>query len=266
MKRTTCVLAASLIAIAGAGIMPASADPLRDTVNGVGDTLTRTVDGLADGVGDLTGTGGAGRGTNVGDVVSLNAPRDNALVDVDVGDGRDLLRARLGGEDPLAAARVGTRGLLDSTTVRLDVGGLGLDTTLDLGIVGPGAPDGPGNPQAPGGPILVGALGGGDTFTITCAVDNSRQLLELAASGAVGDAEVRAWQRVSNVQVVPIRLCPDARREVAQILARSDKVERLHRAVAADQLVMASLGRSSHDVDDVVAVHRQQGQLVVYVY
>ena len=263
MKCRMHVLAASFAIIASIGMGPASAGGLlggiKDTVDKVTDTVTDTVDTVSDTVGDLTGTSGEGGGTNVGNILSLNDDGDDALINLDVG-GDSLATAAVGGSNPLVKAGV------SGTTVTLDLLGLGLDVTLDLGLVDSTDPNDPNNPNNPGGPILVGSLGGGQTFTITCAVNNTRQLLQVAANGKITAAEIKAWQRYANVQVIPIKLCPAAKKQVAQILARSQKVNLLRRAVMADALISASLGRTKYDVNDVVAVQRQKAQLVVYVY
>jgi hypothetical protein len=212
---------------------------LKDTVNNVTDTVTNTVDTVTNTVGDVVGgvadTGGGG--TTVGGVLS-------------VGGGNNLLTAGVGG----VKAGVSKNGLL------LNLLGLDLDVPLDLGLLDPT------DPNDPNGPILVGSLGGGNTFMITCAVNNTRQLLQVAAQGKITAAEIKAWQRFANVQVVPIKLCPAAKKQVAQILARSQKVNLLRRAVVADALISASLSRTRYDANDVVAVQRKAGQLVVYVY
>lgn len=276
MKGKVHVLLASVFIVAGFGVAsPAAAGGLlgglKDTVssvtNTVTDTVTDTVDTVSTTVGDLTGTtGSGGTGTNVGDIVSLNDDGDDALVNVDVGGDGNVLSAAVGGSNPLVKAGISTTGVIS-----LDLLGLGLDVDLDLDLVDPGTggpsnPENPNNPNNPNGPILVGSLGGGATFQITCAVNNTRQLLQVAANGKITAAEIKAWQRFANVQIMPIKLCPAAKKQVAQILARSQKVNLLRRAVMQDQLIMASLSRTRYDAGDVVAVQRQKGQLVVYVY
>lgn len=270
MKCRMHIFAASFAVIASVAAVPAEAGGLlggiKDTVNNVTDTVTDTVDTVSDTIGDVTSTGGSGQGTNIGNILSLNDPDDNSLVNMDVGGGANLLTAGVGG---VAKAGIKTNGLLNGTSVTLDLLGLGLDVALDLSLVdpsGPNTPNDPNIPNNPNGPILVGSLGGGNTFMITCAVNNTRQLLQVAANGKITAAEIKAWQRFASVQVIPIKLCPAAKKQVGQILMRSQKIELLRRAVAADQLIMATLSRTRYDVKDVVAVQRQKGQLVVYVY
>lgn len=236
---------------------------LGETVNNVTNTVTETLGDTVD-----TVTGG---GTNVGGLVSLNDDDNGALVNLDVGNdgtnGNILNAAVGGGNDPLVNANVSSNGLLNNTSVSLDLAGLGLDLDIDLGILDPNDPNGPGGPGGPGGrPVLVGSLGGGNTFVINCTVNNTRQLLQVAAAGKISGAEVKAWMRAANVQVVPIKLCPAAKKQVAALLAKSKKINLLRRAVMSDALITASLGRTSYDAGDVVAVQRKGGQLVVYVY
>lgn len=284
MKGKVHVILASVaivagFSVAGTAVAGGLLGGLKDTVNSVTNTVTetvgKTVDTVSTTVGNLTGTTGTGgTGTNIGNLVSLNDPGDNALVNLDVGGATNVVTAAVGGKNPAVKAGVSTTGLLKNTTVSLDLLGLGLDVELHLDILNPGTggpnnpnnPNNPNSPNNPKGPILVGNLGGGATFQITCAVNNTRQLLQVAANGKITAAEVKAWQRFAAVQVIPIKLCPAAKKQVAAILARSQKVNLLQRAVMQDQLIMASLSRTKYGPGDVVAVQRQKGQLVVYVY
>lgn len=270
MKGNLSLLLASAVIVAGIGVGPASAGGL---LGGLGDTVNNVVNNVVDTVGDVV-DGSDGQGTNVGGLVSLNDSGNDALINVDVGGDRpgnnNLLNAAVGkGSDPLVNANVSSTGLLSSTSVAVDVGGLGLDLDLDLGILDPSNPNGPGNPGGnPNNPVLVGSIGGGagGTFVIACTVNNSRQVLQVAAAGKITASEIKAWQRSANVQIVPIKLCPQARKQVAAIFAKSKKVNLLHRAVMSDALITASLNRTRYDAKDVVAVQRKGGQLVVYVF
>jgi len=274
MRSNVFAALATFAVVAGMSAAPVSAGGLLgglgDTLGGVVGGVTETVGGV---VGGVTGGGGGtgGGGTNVGGLLSLNDNGNNALVNLDIGGGNNnLLNASVGkGNKPLVNANVSTTGLLGNTSVSLDLAGLGLDLEVDLGILDPNNPNNPGGPGGPGGPgkpVLVGSLGGGNTFVINCTVNNTRQLLQVAAAGKISGAEIKAWMRAANVQVVPIKLCPAAKKQVAALLAKSQKINLLRRAVMADALITASLGRTRYDAGDVVAVQRKGGQLVVYVY
>lgn len=253
MKKSLAAFLASIMVVAGVGVVPVSA----------GGLLGGIVGGVTDTVSSLTGGGGGG--ADVGGLLSLNDNDNDALINLDLGGGDSIVNAAVGkGGKPLVNANVSSTGLLSNTSVSLDIAGLGLDLDIDLGILGPGGPGGPGTP---GKPVLVGSLGGGGgTFVINCTVNNTRQLLQIAAAGKISAAEIKAWMRAANVQVMPIKLCPAAKKQVAALLAKSRKINLLRRAVMSDALITASLARTTYDAGDVVAVQRKGGQLVVYVY
>ena len=249
-------LAAAAVA-AAFSVSPVYAGGLKDTVSGVVNTVADTVGSVV--------SGPSGGGTSVGGLVSLNDNDNGSLVNLDIGGGSNVLDAAVGaGSKPLVNANVSSAGLMSKTSIGLDLGGLGLDVDLDLGLAdGPGT----GGPGAPGnGQVLVGSLGDGNTFVINCTVNNTRQLLQVASAGKVTGPEIKAWMRAANVQVVPIKLCPPAKKQVAALLAKSQKINLLRRAVISDALITASLGRTRFDANDVIAVQRKGAQLVVYVY
>lgn len=267
MKRSFAIFAAAMLfmsygaaPVVASGLVKGLVGGVKDTVSGVTGTVSNTVSGVTGG----GGGGGSGGGLNVGNIVSLNDDNNDALLNVDLLNGdNQVLNAAVGsGGDPLLNANVSSSGLLSGTTVSLNLGGLGLDLTVGIGVPGPGGPTpGPGSD----GRILVGSLGG-DGFVITCAVNNARYLLQVAARGKLSAAEIRAWQRSANVQIVPIKLCPQSKKQVGAILGKSQKINLLRRAVMGDNLIMASLSRTRYNAGDVVAVERKSGQLVVYVY
>ena len=275
MRSNVTALLASVFVIVGISVAPVGAagllGGLTDTVNDVTDTVVDTVTETVDDV-----VGGDEGGTNVGGLASINDDNNDALINLDVGGGNNVLNAAVGqGNNPLVNANVSTTGLLKNTTVSLDLAGLDLDLGLNLElleVIGGGGGGGGGNGNgngagngANGNRVLVGSLGGSN-FVINCAVNNTKQLLQVASAGKISAAEIKAWMRAANVQVVPIKLCPAAKKQVAQILAKSKKINLLRRAVMSDALITASLGRTRYDANDVVAVQRKGGQLVVYVY
>lgn len=158
-------------------------------------------------------------------------------------------------------------GILGSNlTAGINLGGLSLDLTIPglddlLGGGGGDGGNGPGNGNGNnGGRTLVGSVG---EFQVSCSLDDGRRVLQLASQASVNP---RTWSRAANVQIVPIRLCPQARGQVAQIFRASGKIQQLRSAVAADALIVASLNRSRYDIGDVFAVEAQGGSLTVYVY
>lgn len=278
MTNRVSILFASALFIAASALTPANAQGLLGKV-------TSTVTNL------VTGGENQGGGANVGGIVSLNDDDDGALLNLDLGGGdggTTVAGVSAGGVGGLkvgggsgqggllnSGGVLGTglldgdddggalgSGLLANTSVGLDLDGLGLD--LDVGIGAPG-PNGPA-PAGDGQVILVGSVRGDGVFVVNCTVNNTRQVLQIAAGGKITEAEFKAWQRSANVQIVPIKLCPAARKQVAAIFAKSQKINLLQRAAMSDTLIAASLGRTRYDAGDVAAVERKGGQLVVYVF
>ncbi|MDP1730321.1 MAG: hypothetical protein Q8L54_03905 [Devosia sp.] len=192
--------------------------------------------GLLEGNADGAVTdGGAGTGGAVN--VGLAAGSDQPL------------SLNLGGDSTGGAfASVGTGGVDGGLDLGTDL--LGLDLDLD------------GTPGADGSRLLA-SLAAADA---SCAGTDGRQVLQLAASVRYDAQTLAAWRRAANVQVVPIRLCPAVRKQVAAILARSGVISNLQAAVASDALITASLNRTRYDVSDVFAVTRTGSQLTVYVF
>ena len=101
---------------------------------------------------------------------------------------------------------------------------------------------------------------------VNCSVDTGRQILQIAANGQYSSRSAASWQRYANVEIVPVRVCNDTRRQIAQILAQSRKVNGLQNSVANDPLIAASLQRAGRGPNDVFAVEASAGGLMVYVY
>ena len=68
------------------------------------------------------------------------------------------------------------------------------------------------------------------------------------------------------MQVVPVKLCAQARSQVAKIFRASGKINQLQSAAASDALISASLSRTRYDLNDIFAVQASAGRLMVYVY
>lgn len=268
MTRNILAIVAAAVFAVGMATAPASAGLLgklgktvEKTVDKVVDTVDKTVDKVTETVDDVAGTNTK---EVVDDVVTINDQDADGLVNVTT-QGDNLVTATVGPDgQPLVRAGVGL--LNERNLLSLDLDALGLDVDLVIGISDPTNPNGPQNPNNPNNPVLVGSLGGGATFMVTCAVNNAKTLLQVAANGKLTASEIKAWQRAANVQIIPVELCPEAKAQIAKLFARSKKILLLQRAVTTDNLIMASLSRTRYDANDVAAVQRRGGQLVVYVY
>lgn len=284
MKARSSAIVAALVLVTGLGVAPASAQGLLGNLLGGGG---------GGGVADVkSGTAGNSALVNAG--IGGDSTSPNNIADVNIGGGGSLL----GGNGPLAKVSVtggngqggllnnggvlGT-GLLDSDddggvlgsgilgsnlAAGIDLGGLSLDLDVPgiddlLGGGGSGGSGGNGGNGAvgPGGGVRVGSLDG--SVVVNCSLDDGRKVLQIASQAKLNPS---AWARAANVQVVPIRLCPQARAQVAQIFNASGKIRQLQRAAAGDALIVASLSRSRYDISDVFAIDASGGRLMVYVY
>lgn len=265
MRVTIAILAGMMLA-AGLNVVPASAQIVGNLL-GDGGVVSELLEGDVGGaVGGLVG----GDDTDVGDVATIGGgpAGDGSLVNLGLGNGggnnRNIVELKLGKGGKLGGVNVG--GSLGSNlTVGLDLAGLGLDLTV------PGLDDilGAGNGGSGGnggnGTVRVGSLDGAG-FGVNCSVNDGRKVLQLATKAKLTRQTIAGWQRAANVRIVPVKLCPQARAQVAKIFKASKKINMLQHAVTADTLISASLGRSRHDAGDVFAVDRQGSELTVYVY
>lgn len=271
-----------IAAIIAAACVAAPSQAHAQLLGGLLDTVDNVVDGVGGTVSGLTGGGGGGSL-----VTANNGPAgDDGLVNLGVGDGGtgsgNLLGLNIGSNTAKAGVRR-NGGSVDANLnllggndnlllAGLDLGGLGLNLGLGLGSDGTGGPGGPGAPGGPGGPgggsgsFGSSAAGLAALGQTRCSLEQGRQILQVAADRRFSSAVARGWQRAANVKVVPMRLCPSARRQIAQILSQSPKIRQLWAAVAQDALITTSLSRGRHDVTDVFAVTNVNSELTVYVF
>jgi hypothetical protein len=277
MKLKSTTLVAALILATSLSAPPAFADGLLGGVLGGGGSGGGLLSIDRGSAGDSSTVNiGLGSDSNSPDnIADVNLGNANANVSGGNGQGGLLNNGGLLGTGLLDGDDDGGvlgSGILGSNlTAGIDLGGLSLDLTIpgldDLlggGGDGNGPGNGPGNGNGNGnggGRTLVGSIEGG--FQVNCSLDDGRRVLQLASQAAVNP---RSWSSAANVQIVPIRLCPEARGQVAQIFRASGKIQQLQSAVAADALIVASLNRSRHDIGDVFAVEARGGSLTVYVY
>lgn len=220
---------------------------------------------LLGGSGSLVSLSGGSAGSSSTVNVGLgNGGGSNSVASVSLGSGdssRSLATVRSGRAGTDSAVNVGLGGRDGSGNVgSLQIGGTGGATLLvgvNLGGLGFSS-----NEAATLNGQLASAGGGG----LSCSLGDGRQVLAMASDGTVGRNAVSGWQRASNVQIRPMRMCPDADRQVHRVLDASDKMILLHSLVARDPLIMASLQRTRFDQDDVFAVERRGNMLLVYVF
>lgn len=284
MKASASTMILALVLAAGLGVAPVSAQGLLGNLLG-GGSADGGVLSVGNGSADNSALLNAGIGSdgddpdniadiNIGGSNGLLGGNGNMNVAVTGGNGqRGLLNnggllgtGLLDGDDDGGVLGSGILG--SNLTAGIDLGGLGLDLMVPGidDLLGGGGGAGPGNGNGnggngTGGQVLVGSLD--DEMQVNCSVNDGRYLLQLASQSILSPA---SWARAANVQIVPVRLCPQARAQVAQIFRASSKIQQVQGAAARDALITASLSRTRYDVDDVFAVEASGGRLVVYVY
>ena len=268
MKIVSTTLVAALVLATALSTAPASAEGLLGRVlGGGGSGGLLSIDSGSAGNDSTVNVGLGSDSDSPDNIADVNLGNANANVSGGNGQGGLLNNGGLLGTGLLDGDDDGGvlgSGILGSNlTAGINLGGLSLDLTIPglddlLGGGGGGNGNGPGNG---GGRTIVGSIG--DDFQVNCSLGDGRSVLQLASQSAVNP---RAWARAANVQIVPIRLCPQARGQVAQIFRASGKIQQLQSAVAADALIVASLNRTRYDAGDVFAVKASGGSLTVYVY
>lgn len=253
---------------------------------------TASADGL---LGGLLGGGGGNSsessllgivgGSDSGALVTINSGNadDSGLVNVGVGGSDGLVTANVGGgSEPIVDASVlGPSGIAD---VNANLGGLNADVNvggpgglIDIDIGGGGDNGGNGNNGNNGNNGGNGRDGGNSIFVFgnagsspgpraagldaVCEGTSANQLVSLFQ-----DSSTRGWNRASGIQLIPIRVCADMRRQVANWLAANGDYHRLIGAVAGDPLINAALNRTRYDAGHVLGVKRQGSTLMVYVF
>ncbi|AVF03960.1 hypothetical protein C4375_09635 [Devosia sp. I507] len=79
-------------------------------------------------------------------------------------------------------------------------------------------------------------------------------------------SSTRGWNRASGIQLIPIKVCADLRRQMANWLAANGDYHRMIGAVAQDPLINAALSRTQYRPGHVLGVHKQGATLMVYVF
>jgi hypothetical protein len=158
----------------------------------------------------------------------------------------------------------GVGGLLDAN---VNVGGKNglIDVGLGLGggSTNGGGGTGGGSGGGNGGTWLSSGGSSSPSFTAgqSCTGVNPNQLIGLFQS-----TRLRGWNRATNIQLVPIRVCSDLRRQVSSWLAGNSEYHRMIGAVSSDALINAALSRGNYQPGQVLGVQASGTTLTVYVF
>jgi hypothetical protein len=233
---TAALFSAALLAGA---VMPANAQSLLGIIGGKDDKALITI--------------GSGNSGNSG-LVNIGVGGKNQVLDAKVGNG-NIGSARVGSGGSSGLVDADVRLLNNNARVGVGIGGGNRLVNVDVGIGGPGNGNGNGNGSGGG---MSNAGSGGSNCVGLANVELERLLGATRIDGS--------WSRASNVQIHPVRVCPEQRSWLAAALASTNLGAALRSAIAADALLTASLSRSSYSPDRVFAVQRNGGQLTMFVY
>ena len=79
-------------------------------------------------------------------------------------------------------------------------------------------------------------------------------------------ATAARWSSANNVDLVPVRLCPEAHAQVEAAVEADADIQWLQAAVERDPRIAAELRGAGLDGDNVLALDNKAGNLAVYVY
>lgn len=226
--------------------------------------------GLGGGGGNIVDAG-VGRGDNNINA-NVSSGGDKGLVSVDANVGSAVgASASVGGKNGLVDANVNVLGTNASINVGGGGGGGGGGNGGGGGGNNGGGNGGGGNGGGGGGGGNGGGvggnngggsgfagLGGGDP---SCAGFDPNKALHL-----FDRTTFSGWNRASNIEIIPIQLCPSDRQKIAQLLRNAQKTYQLHNAIRQDVLIQAALSRTSYNIDRVLGVARSGSRLQVYIY
>lgn len=275
--RNMFIAIASSVLLGLTAAQPAHAQLLKGVVGSGGDdkALVDVKVGTSDKKLVDVKVGGSSSGSSGGNVVDAtvggsSGPSASVNVSSSSDDGTSATVATdaLGGAEG-SLTLLGPDGLV---TGGIDAVGVEVDLGIDAGLV-PGGPGVPGAPGSSGDPGASGASGG--TFGIggpsgfaslspadlACMGPDAARLLQIAQQSA----PVEQWQRASNVRIVRIDVCPEARNKLLSAMRSSGLGSILWSAAARDTLIAASLSRTSYGAENVLAVQQTGNELTVYV-
>ncbi|HVW91246.1 MAG TPA: hypothetical protein VHB74_01425 [Devosia sp.] len=247
-----------------------------------GSSSVANVNASAGGSGGLNTNATVGGSSNVANVNASLGGGSGLNTTATVGGGSLAnVNTSLGGSNGLnATATLGGGSLAN---VGLSLGGSGTGT----GGTGTG-PGGTGTGIGGGGAGLGGGTGGGlivrdpngnyvyasgNRLSVTalaalaCTNRNSPQAIaQLLKHHRYGSSTLGAWRHAANVQLVPIKLCPQLRANVRAAASADRNVALVQNLAASDPLISASLSRGRYHAGNVLAVDQTNGLLTVYVY
>lgn len=171
---------------------------------------------------------------------------------------------------PSGSGQTGSSGIDNTQTGSVAGNGAGAGTggagagaagTGEGGVFGSGAQD---LTLAPSARTRVSATAGVQVQT-ACFSPDEQQIANLRARATYDGSMVASWKSASNISIVPIKLCPEARARLAAAIDADANIGYLQAAVAADARLSSSLD-PSYDPEDVLAVDKAGDELTIYVF
>jgi hypothetical protein len=209
-------------------------------------------------------------GTGPGDLVTTSGPTSNPDSSVNLGGPGATNSGDASGSTVFNPSGSGSPN--GSGTFRLGGTGPGSGSGTGFSLFGPGSGTGAGtggNGLGTGtGSNLFGGAGNVQVASLgsaNCISPDQTQIANLTGR-QYNSGTVSGWSHASNVQIVPVRICQDARARLSQAVAANGNVGFMQRAAASDPLITASLARTRYNIGDVLAVEQAGGVLKVYVY
>jgi len=200
----------------------------------------------------------------------------SGTVNIGLGGSEGLVTANAGaGERSIGAQVLGPSSVVGFDVNMGDTGAgveLGGPNIIDVTLNTPGGNDGSNGSNGSngangnGGPFPIfnrGTSGSSSPAPVTaaCSGYDSNQLLSV-----FNNSTVRGWNSANGIQLVPIKVCADLRRQMANWLQANGEYHRLVGAVAEDPLINAALSRTRYGPGHVLGVHKQGSTLMVYVF
>lgn len=294
MKHTITLVAVTLLAVSTFSA-PAMAAGLLGLI-GSGDSGSLvTIDSGSAGTSGLVNVGLGGSDGNVVDANIGSGSNPLGTATITSGGDNGLLNVNANIGDGLATTSVGVGGSGGSlVNATVDVGngvGVGVDVALGLpGLPGlPGGNNGANGNNGTNGTNGANGLNGVNTsngVTTFYSISGSaggrqggggggfalnypsacRGALPGQLMGLFGASDIKGWDRASTIQLVPLKVCPAVRKDMARALAIDPDYRHLVSAVARDPLVSETLRRTRYQPGHVLAVQRSGDMLRVYVF